>query len=66
MGEAQFMELVKDGTADVNEACQFLSIGRSRLYELMTRGDVAYLKVGARRLIPREELRRFLARQMAR
>lgn len=59
------MELARDGAVGVAEACRFIGVSRSRLYELMGRGELAYLKVGARRLLPLAELRRFLAARLA-
>jgi excisionase family DNA binding protein len=53
--------LVADGTLDVPAACAFCGLGRSFLYTLMERGELKYVKVGKRRLIPRCELTRLLA-----
>lgn len=55
------MELAHDGAVGVAEACRFLSVSRSQLYGRMSRGELAYVKVGARRLLLLAELRRFLA-----
>jgi excisionase family DNA binding protein len=40
----------------VPEACQQLGISRSALYDLMARGEIHPLKVGARTLFPAAEL----------
>lgn len=40
----------------VREAAQALSIGRTRLYELINGGELEALKLGRRTLIPREAL----------
>lgn len=46
----------------VNEACQRLSIGRSTFYELVARGEIRLIKIGARSLVPAEELDNFQRR----
>ena len=40
----------------VPEASQVLSIGRTRIYELMSSGEIASVKVGSSRLIPADAL----------
>jgi excisionase family DNA binding protein len=47
------------------EAAKRLGLSRAGLYELLTRGELASLKVGRRRLIPDEECRRFIAARLA-
>jgi excisionase family DNA binding protein len=42
------------------EAARLLSIGRTQLYELMARGELASVKVGRNRKIKAAELRRFV------
>lgn len=42
----------KDGFASPAEACAFLSLSRSTLYLLMTRGEIPYRKIGDSRRIP--------------
>ncbi len=37
----------------VDQASKLLGIGRSLLYELMTRGEIPYRQFGTRRVIPR-------------
>jgi excisionase family DNA binding protein len=54
-------DLVGDGALGVPAACAFLSIGRSLAYAMMERGELRYVKLGKRRVIPRNELRRILA-----
>ena len=45
--------------------CAFqLSIGRSRCYELVLSGQLRSLKLGRRRLIPKDALEAFVAEQM--
>jgi excisionase family DNA binding protein len=58
-------EVFADGALTVTAAAQFSGIGRSRLYELMTTGDLPFCQVGTRRLIPRRALAALLARHIA-
>jgi excisionase family DNA binding protein len=50
------------GVMDASEAT---SLGRTKIYELMDSGQLPSVKVGARRLIPREALEQFAARLIA-
>lgn len=43
-------------------AAAVLSLGRSKVFELMARGAIESIKVGQRRLIPAEALADFIAR----
>jgi excisionase family DNA binding protein len=45
---------------NVPEACSYLRVSRSRLYELFSEGKIRAHKLGTRTLIQREELDRFL------
>lgn len=45
----------------VAETCQSLGLSRGKVYELMAAGQLAYVKVGARRLVPVSALQAFLA-----
>jgi excisionase family DNA binding protein len=47
------------------EAAKRLGIGRATVYELLTTGQLASLKIGARRLIPDSEVRRFIDARLA-
>jgi excisionase family DNA binding protein len=47
------------------EAAKRLGLSRATLYELLAAGQIASLKVGARRLIPDEECRKFIAARLA-
>ncbi len=49
-------DLVADGLVTVQEAAQFLSISRSKLYELMDNGELTFVKLGRSRRIPRRTL----------
>jgi Helix-turn-helix domain len=48
--------MVDDGLVTVPEAQVFCRLSRSELYARMERGDLAYCKLGKRRLIPRRAL----------
>jgi excisionase family DNA binding protein len=54
-------KVVSEGSVTVPEGSRFTGIGRTFLYGLMARGELRYVKVGKRRLIPRSELVRLLA-----
>ena len=49
---------------DIASVSGLLSIGRSRTYQLVMSGQLASLKLGRRRLIPREAVEAFVAKQM--
>ncbi|WP_062356327.1 helix-turn-helix domain-containing protein [Pseudoxanthomonas mexicana] len=49
----------------VPNACHRLSVSRTTLYELIARGEIRHFKAGARTLIPEEELRNYIAKQLA-
>lgn len=46
-------DLVADGLLSIEEACAFLSISRSTLYELMDQGELPFTKIGRSRRIPK-------------
>jgi excisionase family DNA binding protein len=46
----------------VPRAVQVTGLSRSLLYELMKRGELAWIKVGRRRLIADDDLRALIAR----
>ena len=48
--------LVNDGLLKVPVAAQFLGISIAKLYQLMERGGLAYVKLGRSRRIPRRAL----------
>ena len=49
-------------TVRIREACRITGIGRSKLYELIGRGEIETIKIGAMTLIPVESLREFIQR----
>lgn len=57
-------EVIADGLARVPEAARFLSLGRSKLYELMDAGELAYCKFGKARRIPWRALRTLAAESL--
>ncbi len=56
MSEPYGEELVADGLFTVAEAASFLRLSRSNLYVLMERGELAFVKLGRSRRIPRRAL----------
>lgn len=53
--------IVEDGLMSVRDAAHFVAISRSELYLIMERGELKYVKIGRRRLIPRRSLIDFAA-----
>ncbi len=49
----------------VDEAAQMLGLGRTKVYELVSRGDLPSITVGTSRRIPAEDLRRWVAARSA-
>lgn len=49
----------------LDEAIEALSIGRTHLFDLLRRGEIASVKVGRRRLVLAESLDAYLARLIA-
>ena len=52
---------ISPGLVSVEEAEHYLGIGRTHLYKMLGTGELASVKIGRRRLIPAEELARFVA-----
>ncbi|MCH7537977.1 MAG: helix-turn-helix domain-containing protein [Proteobacteria bacterium] len=42
----------------INESCRLLSISRRHFYGLLSEGKIKTVKIGARRLVSREEIER--------
>lgn len=57
---AEAASVVGDGAMVIPKAAAFSGLSRSYLYMLMDRGELRYIKVGRRRLIPRADLVRLL------
>jgi hypothetical protein len=58
------VDLMADGTFGIDEAKRFSGLGRTALYGLMNAGELQYVKVGSRRLIPKKSLVELLARRV--
>ncbi len=56
--------MLTDGCMRVHEAARFAALGKSTLYLAMDRGDLPFIKVGRRRLIPRAALVQWLAQHV--
>ena len=54
-------EQVADGTLTVEAAVAFSGVSRAQLYRHMANGELTFVKLGKRRLIPRNSLRALLA-----
>lgn len=54
-------EAVSDGAMRIIDAVIWSGVSRSQLYLAMSCGDLMFIKVGKRRLIPRLALRNYLA-----
>jgi excisionase family DNA binding protein len=52
----QEKKLVAGGLVSVARACAFLGVSRSTLYNLMTTQQLAYVKIGKARRVPRRAL----------
>jgi excisionase family DNA binding protein len=55
------LDLVNDGTMTIPQAEDFSNLKRSKLYQLMEAGELAYVKIGKARRIPRRALVELLA-----
>jgi excisionase family DNA binding protein len=53
---------LKPLAVDIPEACRLTGLGRSKLYELLSTGEIRSITVGRRRLIPVAALRDWLDR----
>lgn len=57
-------DLLADGCLGVPEAAEFIGLGKSTLYLMMDRGELPYVKIGRRRLIPKRVLVRMAAQHL--
>jgi excisionase family DNA binding protein len=53
-----------DGAVDIPAACEFTSLPRTTLYALMSSGQLQFIRIGRRRLIPRKALQALLERNL--
>ncbi|MAC57971.1 MAG: transcriptional regulator [Novosphingobium sp.] len=44
----------------INQCCELLSIGRTKMYDMMNSDEIRYVTIGTARRIPHSELMRFL------
>ena len=56
MAASEQQALVADGLMTVIEAAEFLRLSRSSVYVLMDHGELAFVKLGRSRRIPRRAL----------
>ena len=56
--------LCGDGLLTVREAAEFLSISRSKLYEMMDNGELPFVKLGRSRRVPRRAVVELAAREL--
>lgn len=54
-----------DRTLSVREAARALSIGRTKLYQLLDANELGSLKIGNRRLIPASDIDAFISRGLS-
>jgi excisionase family DNA binding protein len=54
--QQEVSELVESGLRTIEEARAFTRLSRSALYGLMERGELPYVKLGRRRLVPQRAL----------
>jgi len=59
---ADASEVLADGCMSIAEAVRFSGLSRSTLYAAMDHGELVFVKVGRRRLLPRQSLVQWLAR----
>jgi len=56
--------LLSEGLLDVREAENFSGLKKSKLYNLMQTGELAYVKIGSARRIPRKALVNLMAKNL--
>ena len=49
----------------VRESCPVIGVSRSRMFELIARGELESVKIGRRRLVPREAIDTYIERLRA-
>ena len=49
----------------VNDACRYIGVGRTKLYDLIGSGEVPVIKIGRRTLVLTDAVDGFIARQIA-
>jgi excisionase family DNA binding protein len=59
--ESRALDLMDEGVVSIRQAEAFTSFGRTKLYELMDAGKLAYVKIDGSRRIPRKALKQLMA-----
>lgn len=62
--DSKKLTIVSEGLVSTEEACRFLGIRRSKLYQEMEKGAIPFVKLGARRLIPVRALKEYAAERL--
>lgn len=55
------VEVMRDGLMTIGEACEFLSVSRSFVYQLLDTGQLPFVKMGKSRRIPKRALTQYAA-----
>jgi len=63
-GMASSEDLVRDGLLTIDQAESFTGLGKTKLYRLMSSGELAFAKIGVSRRIPRKALVALAARSV--
>ena len=58
------LAMVGEGLMTVAEAAEFLRVSRSKLYQIMDAGELAYAKIGRGRRVPRRAVVELAARNL--
>lgn len=64
MNDEEREQLVSEGAVGIDETCKMMGLKRTFVYALMALGELRYAKIGRRRVVPRAEIRRFLAERL--
>ena len=59
-------QIMSEGCISVADAVRYAGISRTALYAAMGDGEIPYVKVGSRRLVPKQALEAFLMRRLVR
>jgi excisionase family DNA binding protein len=54
---------MRDPLLTIPEACEYLRLGRSKVFDLLKRGEIKYLRQGPRRFVRESFLEDYLSRQ---
>lgn len=55
------VDLVGAGLLNVEQACEWTGLSRAKLYQLMEKGELPFVKIGRARRIPKRALIEFAA-----